>query len=287
LKHFWKRSQLSTLLIAGLAACLFNPAAAPAAGITISLAPAVAAPGSTANFFDVDLTNLGAAAIKVGGFAFNLSIANANISFTDANVSTTALYVFSGNSLFGPDLTGPVSGQTISASDAVSVVLSGTTISSGSTVGLGRVLFNVSAGAAPGVFAVNLVAFPFTSLSDAAGNNISIDTLSAGQITITGVPEPSFMFLLPLLMAAVVLRRPRILFDAARLGPGRKSLTNAEKAILKAAYLIFASRPFAATKAGARIFHTHLKRCLCGAPSQIRSLHVFANWRSGPCPQNR
>jgi hypothetical protein len=232
-KSLRKRSPFLNELTIGIAVGLLIPVVASAAGVTISLTPAIAAAGSSANSFDVDLTNLGPSSITVGGFAFGLSIANANISFTDVTISTAALYVFSGNSLFGPDLSGPSSGQTIFASDSVSVPLTGVTVNSGSTFGLGHVLFNVSANATAGIFAVNLAAFPLTNLSDAAGNNLNVDTLSPGQITIPGtvVPEPSsILFLLAMSAAAATAKRDRYVSvkrrASGRLCPGTTSARN-------------------------------------------------------------
>jgi PEP-CTERM motif len=229
-KSFRKRSQFLNGLASGIAAVgLLIPVAASAAGVTISLTPAIVSAGSSANSFDVDLTNFGPSSITVGGFAFGLSIANANISFTDVTISTAALYVFSGNSLFGPDLSGPSSGQTIFASDSVVVPFSGVTVNSGSTFGLGHVLFDVSAKATSGVFAVNLAAFPLTNLSDAAGNNLNVDTLSPGQITIQAVPEPSSMLMLLFAMSAVAATAKRDRYvsvkrrASGRLYPGTTS----------------------------------------------------------------
>ena len=65
----------------------------------------------------------------------------------------------------------------------------------GQEVGIGHVLFDVAPGAAPGIFAVNIAAFPNTSLSDPLGNIIDIDVASPGQITITAAPEPSYLLL--------------------------------------------------------------------------------------------
>jgi hypothetical protein len=116
--------------------------------------------------------------------------------------------------LFGPDLTGAVSGQSLITSDVALQPLSGGTLGSGTTVGLGHVLFSVAANASPGSYAIDLTPFPATSLSDFSGNAIKIDTLSAGQITITGassVPEPSSIFLfLPVLPIALVIRKAQL-----------------------------------------------------------------------------
>ena len=156
---------------------------------------ATAAVGSSGNGFDVQLTNSGPADVTIAGFTFGILTANVNISFTDANISTSAPYIFAGNSLFGPDLTGPTSGPSLSTSDVFAIPLGGATLGSGITVGLGRVLFDVSPAASAGVSPVTVAAFPLTSLSDAAAGNVAIQTLSPGEITITGVgvPEPAAM----------------------------------------------------------------------------------------------
>jgi len=182
-----------------------------AAGITISLTPASATAGSAGNSFEVNLTNSGSSDVTVGGFSFELSIANPNISLTNVTTATTALYVFSGDSLFGPNISTSSPGQIIDASDIDSILMAGTTIDPGSTFGLGRVFFDVSSNASPGVTAVNISAFPDTSLADAVGNNLPIDVLTAGQITIFGstVPEPS-SFLLFFLAAGALLIRHQI-----------------------------------------------------------------------------
>jgi hypothetical protein len=208
MNFFCKRFRFMSTLIAGVAFGILGSASAWAASVTVSAGSVTVAPGSSMDSFDVDLTNLGSSALTIGGFSFELSVANADISFTGVNTSTAASYIFSGNSLFGPNLSGPTSGQTISASDAVLTPSTGTTINAGGTVGLGHVLFNVSAGAAAGTFAVDLTPFPNTTLSDALGNNVTINTLSPGQITITGptsVPEPSSFFILLLLLTATPL----------------------------------------------------------------------------------
>ena len=153
-----------------------------------------AAPGSTGNQFDVTLTNTGPSAISVAGFNFSVSVVNPLIAFTGATTGTIAPYIFAGQSLFGPDLTGPVSAQSIAASDLFDTPLAGALISANSTVGLGRISFNVASGATPGVFAVTFAGFPGTSLSDPAGTDIAIGSLVSGTITIIGTtptPEPS------------------------------------------------------------------------------------------------
>ncbi len=210
-KSFWKLPTRKNALLIGIAVSVLTSVSASGAGITISVDSVAAGPGSSMNSFDVDLVNLGLSTFTIGGFNFGLSVANPNISLTGVTYSTGVNYIFSGNSLFGPDLSGPNSGQTISASDVVLSPSTGTTISSGETVGLGHVFFDVSRIATPGIFAVNLAAFPSTSISNALGKDLHIDALSPGHITITGptpAPEPSSLFLLLLSGAAVILGRP-------------------------------------------------------------------------------
>ncbi len=212
MKHF------PTTFLATIALILTAELQLSAAGITISLTPASATAGSTGNSFEVDLTNSGSSSTTVGGFSFELSIANPNISLTKATTATTALYVFSGDSLFGPNISTSAPGETIDASDIDSIPMAGTTINPGSTFGLGRIFFDVSSNATPGVTAVNISAFPNSSLSDAGGNNLPIDVLSAGQITISGssaVPEPSSFLLL--FVAAVGLLSYRQIARARKI----------------------------------------------------------------------
>lgn len=174
--------------------------------LIFSVQSVTAGPGTSGNGFDVLLSNTGPSAVTVAAFTFGISIANNSISFTDANTSTTAPYIFSGHSLFGPDLTGATSGQSLSTSDVFDTVMSGTTMGVGSTVGIGRVLFSVSPTAGAGVFPVVLASFPLTSLSDPTGNNLAVQTLSPGQITITGVtiPEPSTISTMLLALACIL-----------------------------------------------------------------------------------
>ena len=180
----------TALLLAALG--LLGPLAQ--ADMIVGAAPVTAAAGSIGNQFDVFLTNDGPGAVTVAGFTFEISVANPSISFADATTSTVFPYIFGANSLFGPDLTGPTSGQSLDVSDIYAIPLEGVTIGAGDTVGLGRVSFDVLAGANPGIFPVLFTAFPFTSLSDPDALDIPITGLTSGSITISGespVPEPS------------------------------------------------------------------------------------------------
>jgi hypothetical protein len=191
-------SRFLMLLLTGITVCFLGSVTA-SASLIVSIQSVTAAAGSSGDAFDVELTNTDSAALAVGGFSFGIVTANPDISFTDANTSTTAPYIFGTNSLFGPDLTGPTSGQTLTASDVFIIPLSGISLNPGSTVDLGHILFDVSPFASAGSFPVDLEMFPLTSLSDPSGNTINIDSLLSGQITITGAvatPEPSLLLML-------------------------------------------------------------------------------------------
>jgi hypothetical protein len=184
------------------------------ASVIVSVQSVTVGPGSSGDGFDVLLTNSGPSSITVGAFSFGITIADSMINFTDANTSTAVPYVLAGDSLFGPDLTGPTSGQSLISSDVALYPLSGGTLASGVTEGLGHILFNVAANAAPGQYAVSLGGYPTTSLSDPAGSVVSITTLTSGQITIASVstvPEPSSILLLlaigPMALASRTWRR--------------------------------------------------------------------------------
>ena len=167
----------------------------------------VAATAGSSSAFDVTLTNTGPLAVSIGGFSFGITAANANVSFTSATTATVTPYIFGADSLFGPNLAGP-SGQSLIASDLDAV--GNVSVGSGATFGLGHVIFTVAGGAAPGPVTIALQSSPaFTSLSDAAGSPIAINTLTGGSVTVTSsVPEPSTWLSLAVgLFAVITLRR--------------------------------------------------------------------------------
>lgn len=170
------------------------------ADLVVSVGSVTVAPGSTSNSLDVDLTNTGSTGVSLDGFSFGVSVTNLDINFTGADISTTAPYIFAGDSLFGPTISTTV-GSSLIASDVD--VSGGITVAAGSTVGLGRMLFDVSPTASTGIFQVTLAGYPTTSLSDPSGNNVPITTLTNGQIQIASstVPESSGA----LSMAGIVL----------------------------------------------------------------------------------
>src|SRR5262249_26170218 len=123
-----------------------------------------------------------------------INSSSSQVSFTDATISTTAPYIFDGNSAFGPTIgTGSGAGQPLSASD-LDTQAAGASVAAGATVGLGHVDFTIT-GVLTSPVTVSLSAFPDTSLNGPPPNNpvIPIDSLQSGTISPAGgiVPEPS------------------------------------------------------------------------------------------------
>jgi hypothetical protein len=171
-----------------------NPAQAE---FIISVESVTANAGSIGNTLEVELTNTGSSTVTIGGFSFGISTATSNIDFTGAFDSTAKPYLFAGDSLFGPEID-TSNGQSLIASDFSASGL-GDFVGAGATVGLGKVFFNVAPSTPGGAIEVTLTPFPTTSLSDPSGNNISVDTLNHGTITVissvNSVPEPSTLLL--------------------------------------------------------------------------------------------
>jgi hypothetical protein len=164
-------------------------------GVIFEIGSVFAFPGSTGNTIEVDVQNTGAAGIVIGGFNFEIS-GDSDIDFTGAGFSTSAPYIFAGdsfdqaNSLALNTSTGP----SLSASDA-SNSGNGDTLGAGQTAGLALVTFNVSSMAAPGPVTVSFSTDPAdTSLSDQNGDAIAIDSFVSGTIDVipnAAIPEPS------------------------------------------------------------------------------------------------
>lgn len=204
------------LLPAAAAALLLFPPALRADGLDLSIAPGTSASaGSTGNAFDVLLTNTGTSAVTLAGFSFGITTADTDITFTNADTSTGAPYVFAGDSF--DDINGftlytnSLPGQTVEASD-VSNSGAGESIAGGATVALASILFDVAPGATPGMFAVTFEDFPTTSFSDPNGTNLDF-TAESGTITITSntapVPEPATGILIICALAFVFAIRRR------------------------------------------------------------------------------
>lgn len=190
-------------------------------GVTAGLLPAsidastifavqstLAAPGSTGNSLDVVLE--ATSSLNIGGFAVEVTTTDPDIMFTGATTGTAATYIFSGNSLFGPDIrtTTPPS-QTFDASD---LALTTPTDISG-TVGLVHFTFDVASGAASGPFIISLTTLG-NSLSDPTGNTTPITSLQNGTITIeqsSSVPEPAALGLSAFALAGLFAFRRKLL----------------------------------------------------------------------------
>jgi hypothetical protein len=189
--------------------------AGPLSGsLILNIQSTSASPNTSGNAFDVTVTNTGPSAVSIDGFGLGIHTASSLISFTDATTGTTvAPYIFGVDGFAGSDLTGPTSGQSLTTSDLDSV--SAVSVASGASFGLAHVLFSVAPGASGGGYNVDFTS-PATSLSDAAGFPLTIDTLNGGTITVTStstVPEPSSMAPLTLVLligcSAVLRRRAR------------------------------------------------------------------------------
>lgn len=185
------------LLLAALLSLTLSASAR--ADLIIVAEPAVANPGSNNNTMEMVLTNTGPGAVTIGGFSFGVSVAGTDINFTRADINTaTATYIFNGHSVFGPTIsTQPpaLPGPSLKASD-LDANPAGTSLSAATTVGLGRLFFDVSPSAALGAHTVTIEPFPTTSLSDPSANDVPITTLVNGQILVNTpiVPEPAALW---------------------------------------------------------------------------------------------
>lgn len=191
--------RLALFLFAGAVALFPAPIDA---GTIFAVESTGAAPGSTGNGLDVVLETT--STLNIGAFGVEVTSTDPDITFTGATTGTAATYIFSGNSLFGPDIgtTTPPS-QTFDASDLA--VTTPTNISG--TVGLAHFTFNVANDATPGPFTISLTALG-NSLSGPNGDNISITDLENGTITISApssVPEPAALGLTSLALASGLL----------------------------------------------------------------------------------
>jgi hypothetical protein len=209
--------KVSSFIVASAIACLGSLPAR--ASIILSITPVSVQAGANSAIFDVDIENTGPTAQNIAGFTFALTVANANISFTGGDFSTTLPYLFTADSfdqLNGFTLTDlPPAAQTLQASD-LSNGGSGTNIAAGAAYGLGEIFFNVSPAILPGPVTVTLTPDCnnpnlCTSLSDSSGSNVPFSATN-GTITVTSasaVPEPSTFALLFLALPAAAYIRTR------------------------------------------------------------------------------
>lgn len=189
----WSCGRNLSIAVAGLMLLVARPARAD---IIVSVQSVSATTGTSGNTLEVDVENTGAP-VDIAAFSFEISVdANSGVTFTGADDNTSlATYIFAGNSFFGPDIN-TTTGTALDASDFA--ITGSTTLGTDETLGLGRVFFDVAASAALGPVSVSLTDYPFTSLSDPDLNNVPINTLNNGTITISAgsiVPEPSALSL--------------------------------------------------------------------------------------------
>ena len=184
---------LSILVGAALFGCL--PAQA-SASYSMQMVTTTVNQGDMGDALEVMVTNSGPSSFTVGGFFFEITVADSDVSFTDGNTSTVLdTYIFAGDSFFGPDLTpGFTPAQTIDVGD-LSFSGAGAVVAPGATFSLGEVLFNISPTAASGPVTVSFSGgTSANSLADLSGNAISIGSFTGTGFTILGtssVPEPS------------------------------------------------------------------------------------------------
>jgi hypothetical protein len=161
-------------------------------GVVFEIGSVFAGRGSSGNTIEVDVYNTGLSSLVIGGFNFEIN-ADPDIDFTGAGFSTSAPYLFTGDSF--DQLATPLqplntsTGSSLSAGD-ISNSGNGDTLGAGETMGLALVTFDVSRTAALGPVTVSFSTDSSdTALSDQNGDPIVISLVS-GTIDVTA-PEPS------------------------------------------------------------------------------------------------
>ena len=193
------------------AAVVFAMSAMPASGgVVLTIGSIFTGRASSGNAVEVDVQNTGGSSIVIGGFNFKIN-ADSDIDFTGAGFSTSAPYVFAGDS-FDQANSVPLNASTgfsLSAGD-ISNSGNGATLGAGQTMGLALVTFDVSPTAALGPVIVSFsTGSSDTDLSDQDGNSIAIDSFVNGTIDVI-TPEPSTAaMLLAALMGLGAWRRSR------------------------------------------------------------------------------
>ncbi len=205
------RTPLGVTAICAAFAALLGISGSASADLIVSAENVTASAGSTGNDLQVTLTNTGSSAVVIGGFSFGISVNSTDVTFQDALITTTPAYIFAGHSLFGPSIA-TLTGQSLVASDEYDSFGSGATVAAGATVGLGDVKFDVAPFPASSFFDVFVDLSP-TSLSDALGKPIPVDSTVNGSISLRSVPEPSAIALGAVGGLAILAKR--------RFRPGR------------------------------------------------------------------
>jgi hypothetical protein len=163
-------------------------------GVIFEISSVVASPGSVGTI-EVDVQNTGGAGIVIGGFNFEI-LGDPDIDLTGAGFSTSAPYIFAGDS-FDQLSSTPLNtsaGLSLAAGD-ISNSGNGDILGAGQTAGLALVTFSVSPTAAQGPVTISFSTDPaFSNLSDQNGDNITINSFESGTIDVAPenvTPEPS------------------------------------------------------------------------------------------------
>jgi hypothetical protein len=205
-----KATLMHNVVVAAVATMGFlgaAPASAGTVGLILNIQSGLsAAPGTTGNSFEVDVTNNGTLADVIDSFAFEVATASAGISFTVSTDGTANPYIFAGNSSFGPTLSLLSTGQSMDGSDIANTG-NGYSLDVGSTIAIGEVFYNVADGASAGPVTVSFLPTTATSFSDINGNTFNIQALNSGTVTLTPgtVPEPSSLSIMSLALTALAL----------------------------------------------------------------------------------
>jgi hypothetical protein len=180
---------MNRLNLYAIAVALAASAMPASGGVILEIGSVFAGPGATGTI-EVDVLNTGSSSIVVGGFNFEIS-GDSDIDFTGAGFSTSAPYIFAGDSF---DQALPVAlnlstGPSLSAFDT-SNSGNGDALGAGQTAGLALVTFTVSSTAALGPVTISFSTDPAdTNLSDQNDGDIPISSFMSGTIDVT--PEPS------------------------------------------------------------------------------------------------
>ena len=198
--------------LAALIAC-FGVTRPAQADLLLSAQSVTAAPGTVNDTFQVYATNIGASAVEVSAFNFEIATSSTDIVFQQSSTTTGFPYIFAGNSLADLLFAGLNStngpGQTLDVSDLAFLPNSFNVINPGEKFGLGEIFFDVAMNAPPQMAPVNFnTDFAATSVSDQNGNSIPLQ-FSNGQIALATVPEPSSGVLLLTGCAILLWKRRR------------------------------------------------------------------------------
>ncbi len=177
--------------------------------LTVEIGPVIANSGAgAAYYFDVNLTNSTSTNLTLGGFSIGITTNNANVQFAQATTDTTTPYLFTGYSLFAPDIT-----SSIASSPAAQIIagdvffdpsqnLAGADFMQTNTAGLARIYFDFSGTIDPSLAFSLVTDANITNLSGPAGDSITGSVTSIGNslynidlIETATVPEPTTVLL--------------------------------------------------------------------------------------------